>query len=166
MPDDTEIHGVEEIVALTKQIPLDMRKGFLRNALAAGARILRDDAKKNAPVLNTTVAVKGRKSGTVRDALAVRTSKQAKAAGDVGVFVNVKPAKGASRGANNPNDPFYWQWLEFGRKARAASGTTRAVGAIAPKRFLSNSAAKFPEALAVVEASLRKQMAKYEKNNP
>jgi hypothetical protein len=48
----------------------------------------------------------------------VRTSKADKKDGNVGVFVNVKPAKSGQRGAKSRDDPYYWRWLEFGRSAR------------------------------------------------
>jgi hypothetical protein len=54
-----------------------------------------------------------RKPGTVRNAIRVRTSKEARRAGNVGVFVNVKPLRRGG-GARSPDDPFYWRFLEFG----------------------------------------------------
>ena len=115
------ITGLDEINAALKALPTKLRRGIVRNALAAGARVFRDEAKRLAPVLRTTTysgasAIQRgvRKPGTLQKAIRVRTSKRATRAGDVGVFVNVVPAKGASKGAKNPNDPFYWRFLEFG----------------------------------------------------
>ena len=132
---ELKITGLAELRATLLSLPDKLRRRALRTALAAGARIVRDEARSRAPVLSTPS--KTRKPGTVRDAITVRTSKLAKRAGDVGVFVNVRPAKGAGfsggkivrasqRGAKSVNDPYYWRWLEFGRTGRAASG---AVGA-------------------------------------
>jgi hypothetical protein len=57
----------------------------------------------------------------VRKNIAVRASKFARQAGDEGVYINVRGIRGAARvrklgkaGANNPNDPYYWWWQEFG----------------------------------------------------
>lgn len=163
--------GVPAIVQRLKGIPRDLRRGNLRNALAAGGRVIRDDARRAAPVL---AAVKVRKSGqvvrkpgTLRNAIVVRTSKRSRAAGNVGVFVNIKPAKGAkfktrrtkvlgitrkqrvmvrksARGADNPNDPYYWRFQEF----KTVKGGD--VG------FLRGAVSKFPEALAAVERSLKR----------
>jgi HK97 gp10 family phage protein len=118
-------------------LPEKLRKRALRNALAAGARAVRDAARVKAPVLQ--FPTKTRKPGTVRDAISVRSSKRDRLEGNVGVFVNVRPAAGAKfktvkgsalfglvktksrvqtkaskRGANSRDDPFYWRWLEFG----------------------------------------------------
>lgn len=136
------IEGLAELRAALLGLPAKLRRRALRNALAAGARAFRDEAKRLAPVLAAPIVRKGaviRKPGTLRDAISVRTSRAAQRAGDVGVFVNVRPAKGArfktttskvlgfkiktrkqtrasQRGANSPTDPYYWRWQEFGTK--------------------------------------------------
>lgn len=150
-------------------VPDKLRRRVLRNALAAGARLVRDAARVATPVLAAPIRRRGqliRKPGTVRDAIAVRTSKESKAAGNVGVFVNVRPAKGAKyrtakgggsgsaavrrrvlvkaggRGAYSPTDPFYWRWLEWG--ARGAPGA----------RMLQRGAGRLGQAVAVVNGRL------------
>lgn len=156
------VEGLADLTAKLKTLPDVMRKRVLRNALAAGARIVRDEAKRNAPVLTPENARSApyRKPGTVRDAIAVRTSKVARSDGNVGVFVNVRPARGAAfrtetvrssllgvkvkrrtlkresqRGARSPNDPFYWRFLEFGTKRMQA------------RSFLQPAADRLPDAL-------------------
>lgn len=162
--------GVESVVKALLDIPKDLRRGALRNALAAGGRVVRDDAKRAAPVLANVVIRKStgqvvRKPGTLRDAIKVRTSKRARSMGDVGVFVNVVPAKGAKfkttrgqvlgrtikkrvvvrkslRGAESPNDPYYWRFVEFGTAKGAAA------------KFLQGAAQRLPDALKAAEAAL------------
>lgn len=176
------VRGIDELKAQLKAIPDKLRRQALRNALAAGARVVRDEAKRNAPVLKQPDP--RRTPGTVRDAIRVRTSKQARADGNVGVFVNVRPLTGkqitkfkASSGRNgaaNPNDPFYWRWLEFGRAGRAGQGARsaglvyrngklrksrarRALRAVAPlpaRRFLQAGADRLIDALRRIEQVL------------
>lgn len=120
---EVKIEGFDELARKLREIAPAMRKKVLRNALAAGGRLVRDEAKRNAPVLQLKNATPLRTAGTLKKALSVRTSKTARRAGDVGVFVNVRPAKAGQRGAKNPRDPFYWRFQEFGtRKMRAANG--------------------------------------------
>lgn len=140
------IEGMDEFKRKLAEVPKAMRKRVLRNALAAGAREVRDVAKRNAPVLTLGTSMKApyRKPGTVRDAIRVRTSKADRKAGDVGVFVNVRPAKAANRGAKNPNDPFYWRWLEFGTRKMAA------------RPFLQRATSALPKALTIFEARIAK----------
>lgn len=132
-----QLHGFDELKAKLLAMPAALKKKTLRNALAAGIRPVRDAAKRAAPVLTAENAKRNlnRKPGTVRDAIKMRTSKHASRAGNVGVFVNVAPAKGAkfktttrrmlgqkirnrrqvrATQRGTLNDPFYWRWLEFG----------------------------------------------------
>ena len=140
------IEGLDELKRKLAEVPKAMRKRVLRNALAAGAREVRDVAKRNAPVmtLGTSLSAPYRKPGTVKQAIRVRTSKADRRAGDVGVFVNVKPAKAGQRGARNPNDPFYWRFLEFGTRKMAA------------RPFLQRATSALPKALAIFEARIAK----------
>jgi HK97 gp10 family phage protein len=156
------VQGVGELVRKLNSLPDAMKRRVLRNALAAGARTVRDEAKRLAPVLSAENARSApfRKPGTVKDAITVRTSKVARREGNVGVFVNVRPARGAQyraetlrsrilgvkvkrrtlkaegqRGAKSRNDPFYWRFLEFGTKRMGA------------RPFLQPAAEKLPDAL-------------------
>lgn len=149
------VHGIPDLKLALAQIAPKLQYRALRNALAASARVVRDEAKRLTPVLQVPVRTKGgvvkREPGTVRKALSVRTSKNNKRAGNVGVFVNVRPAKRGSRGTNNPRDPFYWRWLEFG--ARHMPG----------RSFLQGAASKLPESLEVFKAKIGPQIAKLNK---
>lgn len=136
-----KVTGIPDLKAALAGIVPKLRVRALRNALAAGARVVQREARAQAPVINpSSAAVRNgyRTPGTVRKAISVRTSKLARRNGDVGVFVNVRPAKRGARGAKNPRDPFYWRFLEFG-----TSSGTRAWS------FLRRGADKLPEALQV-----------------
>jgi len=179
-----KLQGVDEAVSQLQALPDKLRKRAILNALRAGGRVFRDEARRLTPVLQVAVRRKGggviRKPGTVRKAINVRTSKIARRNGDLGVFVNVRPAKGAAKGAKSPNDPFYWRWLEFGRSGRSGQaerlrvkrnktagikGVRRrrslsAVGAIAPFRFLQGAVQKGAQALNTIVAKLGPQVQK------
>lgn len=144
------VSGLPDLRAALLGIAPKLRRRALRNALAAGARVIRDDARRRAPVLQIAGVLKSpiRKAGTVRDAIGVRTSKIARKAGDVGVFVNVRPAKRGARGAKSPNDPFYWRFLEFGTAKMRASP------------FLQPAADKMGEALRIFIAKIGPQIQK------
>lgn len=144
-----QMAGLDDLKAKLSEIPKVLRRRLLRNWLAAGGRVVRDEAKRNAPVLAASSRTAPyRKPGTVRDAISVRTSKLSRRRGDVGVFVNVKPAKSGQRGAKSPNDPYYWRWLEFGSKFARAFG------------FLRAGAGKLPMALQAFERSAGKWFTK------
>ena len=140
------IEGLDELKRKLSEVPKAMRKRVLRNALAAGAREVRDVAKRNAPVMTLGTSLKApyRKPGTVKQAIRVRTSKADRRAGDVGVFVNVRPAKAGQRGAKNPNDPFYWRFLEFGTRKMPA------------RPFLQRATSALPKALTIFQERVAK----------
>ena len=203
----TSVTGLADLQSALQGITGALRKRILRNALAAGGRVVRDAARRLAPVLQTPVHRRGkviRKPGTLKKAISVRTSKRAAREGNVGVFVNVRPAKNAkfrggklirakTKGAHSPDDPYYWQWLEFGRAARAGAGARsriqrvvrriggrrvelvkgqrarrarRAVGAIAAMRFLQRSAAVLPQALTVITRQVGPEIARLNRRRP
>lgn len=150
---EATIRGIGDYREALTSLPTKLRRRALRNALAAGARVVRDAIKPAVPVLQLANSLKApyRKAGTVRDAIAVRTSRRDTAAGDVGVFVNVKPAKGAARGGKNPNDPFYWRFINFDHRSRS--------GNIVPgAHFLERGADVLDGALAAFEKIIGPQI--------
>ena len=149
-----EVKGLAELKRKFEEIPKALRRRVLRNALAEGARLVRDEAKRNAPVLQNAMKAPYRSRGTIKNAIKVRTSKMDTRAGNVGVFVNVRPAKVGNRGAKNPNDPFYWRWLEFGTKKMQALP------------FLQKGAEKLPAALTAFEDNIARWMTKIDAGAP
>lgn len=151
-----QVRGLEEFKRKAAEIPRAMRAKVLRDALRAGAREVRDTAKRNAPVLSlrSSMQTPYRKPGTVKRAISVRTSKAARRAGDVGVFVNVRPAKRGARGARSKDDPFYWRFLEFGTKFMRA------------RPFLRRGADRLPQALKIFEERIAKWLMSIERGGP
>lgn len=152
---DVRVSGLDELERELLALPGKLRYRALRNALAAGARVVRDDARGLAPVLSfqSPMVRRGyRTPGLLKRSIVVRTSKAAKRAGDVGVFVNVRPAKVGARGARNPLDPFYWRWVAPRGDAGGKAG--------AGLRLLRRAAGKLPAALAAFERVLGPQIAK------
>lgn len=145
---EVKLEGFDELAAKLRSIAPAMRKKVLRNALSAGARLVRDEAKRTVPVLSGGSKAPYRKPATVKTAIRVRTSKAERRAGNVGVFVNVKPAKSNERGAKSRNDPFYWRFLEFGTKK------------MAPRPFLKPAANRLDAALEIFKAQVSRWIEK------
>jgi HK97 gp10 family phage protein len=155
------VSGIPDLKAALAGVVPELRRRVLRNALGAAARVVRDDARRRAPVLSPTVNAPYRTPvlsptvnapyrtpGTVRKAIVVRTSKESRRAGNVGVFVNVRPAKRGQRGAKSKTDPFYWRFIEFGTKF------------IQGRQFLQRAADRLPQALQVFINQVGPQIAK------
>lgn len=166
-----KIGGVPETKAALAGIVPKLRVRALANALRGGAREVQKTARAATPVISDDAPAvrKGyRKPGTVQKAISVRTSKIARRKGDVGVFVNVRPLPGAKyktvkrvfglkkrvlvkasqRSAKNPNDPFYWRFLEFGQRSQDAA------------EFLQKGSKRLPYALQVFNAKILPAIAK------
>lgn len=130
--------GVEQCREALRGLPMKLRRRGLLNALRAAARIVQREARRRTPVLKLTTysgsaayRAGRRNPGTVRDATAVRVSKEAGRRGAVGVFVNVRPLKRSAiaafkgrtglKAAANPDDPFYWRFINFGTRKKAGA---------------------------------------------
>ena len=150
-----KVIGIPAMREALLSLPDKLRKRWLKEALVAGARVVQKEARRIAPRLK--VPSPYRTPGLLRKTISVRESKVARRAGNVGVFVNVRPAKGARlktvkgflgrrskvmvkaslRGAKSKVDPFYWRFVEFGTKHMGAS------------KFLQGGGGKLGEALTV-----------------
>jgi len=175
------VTGLPDLKAALASVVPKLRKRALRDALRAGARVVQRKARLATPVLKISTysgisALRRgvRKMGTVKKAISVRTSKISTRRGDVGVFVNVRPAKGGQRGAKSPNDPFYWRWLNFGwnpagDRTRAGKRERRRlnrVGSAKAKpgaRFLEAGAQALREALQIFTREIGPRIAKLNK---
>lgn len=176
---EAKVTGIPDLKRELASIVPKLRVRALRNALAAGGRLVQRAMRGATPVLSPAapaVLAGRRKPGTVRNAISVRTSKMARRDGDVGVFVNVRPAKGArykttrtsvlgvkvqrmqlvrasQRGANSPTDPYYWRWLFFGTKF------------LRPFPALQRGAAQLNSALPVILTKMRQAFDKLNRPN-
>jgi HK97 gp10 family phage protein len=115
------IKGVEALRQRLIEMTPKIRRTFGYKAMRRGGEAVRELAASPGvvPVLAQPKYVRGqlvRKPGTLRDNIKVRKSREDTREGNVGVFVNVKPAKGENRGANSPNDPYYWRFVHFGTR--------------------------------------------------
>lgn len=157
-----KVNGIDELKRAMAALPSKLRRKVLVKALRAGAKIVQKAARAATPVLAAPTAYRTR--GLLKRKLSVRVSKESRSQGNVGVFVNVKPAGKGNRGAKNPLDPFYWRFVAFGTKAHTIKPLTakglafggRVVKQVRhpgskPSNFLQAGADALPAALAAFE---------------
>lgn len=159
-----KVEGLSDLKAALGDIAPQLRKKVILSALRKAARIPLLAAKQAVPVMGSELASKVpyRTAGLLKSRLMVRTSKAARSAGNLGVFINVKPAAGAKykttrsggavvsrrlksfsqRGAYSKYDPFYWRFVEFGTKKMGA------------RKFIQPAAETLPQALQVFMAEV------------
>lgn len=149
-----KLDGVDELKRALAEAATTIRTKAVRGALREAGKVIQAAARAAAPVL--AVPTKTRTPGTVKKNILVRASKFARQAGDEGVYINVRGIRGKARvkklgrgGAKNPNDPYYWRFLEFGTRKMAA------------RPFLRPAAtSKGPEAIQKFMASVVPQIEK------
>lgn len=121
--------GLADTVDALKALAPDMRKGPAKSALRAGMAPILAAAVQFTPELAADVyrgRIMVRRAGTLKRSLVIRNSKDTNATGDVGVIVNYKPLtrntirqfkeNTGRRGADNPDDNFYWKFVNFATK--------------------------------------------------
>lgn len=120
---EVKLKGIPDLKRALAQVPEKLQRKGLQKGLRLAGNIVRDAARGAASLLKEPTPY--RKRGTVRRNIVVRPSKFSKRAGNLGVFVGVRPLRGRRTkrlgvaSAKNPNDPFYWHFLEFGTRKMA-----------------------------------------------
>lgn len=115
-----KVSGLKELGKNLQALDKKVRNRISVKAMRAGGRIIRDSARAKAPVLQENVP--HRRKGTLKRSIVERTKvgKNGKTTTIVAVrnlsgkqIAKFKGKTGKS-GAKNPNDPFYWRFVEFG----------------------------------------------------
>jgi len=110
---DIRVKGLADLNKFLQQLPAKMEQNVMRGALRAGANVIRDEAKRLAPVSEPNSQNKRRYgfyAGTLRDS--IRVSARVK---DGRVTATVHAGGKTKSGAN----VFYANWVEFGTAAHA-----------------------------------------------
>jgi HK97 gp10 family phage protein len=134
---DSTVHiaGLRELLQGLSALPFELGRNAIYAALGGAASVVRKQAIANAPQISGSdpaVLAGRRKQGTLKRAIRVSRSKINKGqAGLWEVIVRVKPLKKRQRvkfkqqtgkaGRDNPDDPYYWWWVEFGTRNRKAT---------------------------------------------
>jgi len=124
-----KIHGAREISAAMRALPPRIERRLLNRSLLAGAKPIVQDARRRAPVLAEPDP--RRRAGTVRRAIRAGAVRPQGVTATVYVRVRgltqsqirrykQRAAQGKVNASNNPNDPFYWRFIEFGTSTQPA----------------------------------------------
>lgn len=161
---EIKVHGLREIEQAMKALPGRMDKKLLDKGLVAGARLVRDEAKALVPLLKEPDARRVR--GTIQRAIHAGRVRPTRYRATVWVRVR-QLTKGQirrfkrtqlrhnkrARAALNPNDPFYWFFVEFGTSKMAARPFMRPA-------FQSKKEAAVSKAIATLRPLVQEQIAK------
>lgn len=104
-----KIEGLEALRRQLRQLPEELQKKALGDAVAKGANLIRDEARVRAPFLT------GMLKRSIRSTRSVRRGSEAAA------FVGVRRlTKKTLRKLGFKGDAFYWKFLEFGTSKQPA----------------------------------------------
>lgn len=117
MSETIRITGLQELNQALVKLAADVQTKYLRGAVAAGARVIRDAAVRNVPV----------RSGKLRRAIYSKWIREASGQERQLFLVSVRRGKQfqsrtrqTKRGktvTTKDNDAYYWTWIEFGHVA-------------------------------------------------
>lgn len=119
-----KIEGLEELRKALRLLPEELQKKSLGDAVAKGASVIRDEAKRLAPVLKEPS--KHRTPGLLRRM--IRSTRGVRNGSEAAAFVSVRrlvkkalaKAKAKTKKSGAELDPFYWAFIEFGTSKRKA----------------------------------------------
>lgn len=122
-----KIEGLREIQRAMRDLPQRVERRLLEKSLIAGAVLVRDEARRLAPILQ--IPDPRRRAGTLRRAIRVGRVRPEQYTATVWVRMRAltrrqvtkfKKTRRGAAGAENPNDPFYWRFVEFGTSKMTA----------------------------------------------
>lgn len=126
MPDSitVKIEGLAELRNAMRQLPDRVNRTAVRSSLQAGAAIIRDAARANAPVWHGDVSEGHPPPGTLRHSIVIKYASEMSTPGSQTYIVTVKHGKRYQRverwgrtrlTARIVNlDAYYWTFVEFG----------------------------------------------------
>lgn len=108
------VAGLDQLQRALQQLPQQLAKNVLRGAVAAGARVIRDEARRRAPIYNGPDGSVPR--GVIRRAIYAGSSRELTNALQQGYIVNVRSGKKyQALGKKKRNaDAFFAPWVEYG----------------------------------------------------
>jgi HK97 gp10 family phage protein len=164
MADNVELKGLDNLENALKSLEKKMRTKEVFTMISKGAEVVKAEIKKNAPVMrggSKKNKTKTRSAGLVRRSVSIRRSSIDRRQKNIGVFVNVKPAKKENRGSKSRLDPFYWSFVNQGWSPGNRQKTTskkkrprvvkQASYSIRGRKFIQSGAPKLSESLQIIE---------------
>lgn len=115
--DSCKVEGLDKLAAALRELPQRLGRNVLRGAVAAGATVIRNEARLHAPVYTGDVAQGHPPPGTLKRAIfQVRVREKSDDKRQV-FIVSVKQGKKyrvQGKRGDKSQDAYYWRWVEMG----------------------------------------------------
>jgi len=117
------IEGLRELTKALNDLPDRVAKNGLRAAVYAGAKVIRTEARRRAPVAKTLPRQGQPKPGTLRRAIIMKHLREQSGRHRQAFAVTVRRGKkyrNQGKKKNLSQDAWYWHFIEFGTVKMAA----------------------------------------------
>lgn len=115
-----KVQGLTELAAALKELPTRIGRNVLRGATAAGAAVIRKEAKARAPVYTGPVSAGHPPPGSLKRAVFQAQSRRLSSQVQQTVHVGVRSGKDMKDKSGALVSPYYWTFVEFGTSKMAA----------------------------------------------
>lgn len=116
--DAIQVHGLKELREAMSMLPLALEDKALNSILMAAAKPTADTAKALAPMANKVIQVRKEKVEPGRLKNNIRRRRARKTRHDAEVHVYVRNSK--FKKVTDPNNAWFWWWVEFGTDKQEA----------------------------------------------
>lgn len=129
--ENIKVDGLKELADALRELPQRIARNVLRGAVNAGATVIRQEAKIQAPIYHGEVAQGHPPPGTLKRALYQKQIRERSSLFEQMFYVGVRHGKDRqSVGKKQVNlDAYYWRWVEFGHYAGGSRKIPRKPGA-------------------------------------
>lgn len=128
MAEVLKVEGLRELQAKLKELPDKVARNALRASVSAGATVIRNGAKINAPVYTGDVAKGHPPPGTLKRSIVQKQINELSSLFKQVFFVTVRKGKkyrNQGKKGNLSQDAYYWPNVEFGNSKMSARSFLR-----------------------------------------
>ena len=115
--ESVQVQGLDQLVKALRELPQRVARNGLRAAVYAGAKVIRDEAKLQAPVATGDLGPNQPPPGTLKRSVIMKQIPELSGAQKQTFFVTVRQGKKYRKQGKKGNlsqDAWYWRFVEFG----------------------------------------------------
>ena len=115
--ESVQVQGLDQLAKALRELPQRVASNGLRAAVYAGAKVIRDEAKLQAPVATSDLGANQPPPGTLKRSVIMKQIPELSGAQKQTFFVTVRHGKKYRKQGKKGNlsqDAWYWRFVEFG----------------------------------------------------
>ena len=115
--ESVQVQGLDQLAKALRELPQRVARNGLRAAVYAGAKVIRDEAKLQAPVATGDLGANQPPPGTLKRSVIMKQIPELSGAQNQTFFVTVRHGKQYRKQGKKGNlsqDAWYWRFVEFG----------------------------------------------------